>query len=218
MKNLSHKGKFIVLEGLDGSGTSTQLDLLKIWLLEKEHEFGKTHFSQEPTNGPVGSLIRLALSKRLKALDERVMALLFAADRLDHLYCSGDFEQKEGINKMLEKGLNVLSDRYYLSSLAYQSLSVDLEWLKQINKYAIKPDLTIFLHIPVEKSLERRHSSRIHEELYENEKTLTAIAQKYEILIAELKTAGENIVTINGCLSKAAVFEEIKSVVSSIFS
>ena len=183
---MQKRGKFITLEGVDGSGISTQTGLLRSWMEENRAFFGKTYFTKEPTEGPVGGLIRLALAKRLKPLDERVMALLFAADRLDHLYCAGENEQKEGIVNLLNKGFNVVSDRFYLSSFAYQSLQVDLEWVRQINSFSKKPDLIILLQVPVEESAQRRSASRIHEELYENSGSLAAISRNYDKIARHL--------------------------------
>lgn len=212
------RGKFIVLEGIDGSGLSTQACLLQNWLHENEQVFGKTYFTKEPTDGPVGSLIRLALAKRLKPMDERVMALLFAADRIDHLYCKGEDEQREGIAALLQKGYNVVSDRYYLSSYAYQSLACDLEWLQLLNADSIKPDLTILLQVPIQESAQRRDKSRLQEELYEKRDHLLKISRNYEEIAQKLKTSGENIVMINGNRDKNAVFTDITNAVKTLFA
>lgn len=214
---LVKKGKFITLEGVDGSGISTQTSLLQTWMLDNVHIFSKTYFTKEPTTGPVGSLIQLALAKRLKPLDERIMALLFAADRIDHLYCSGEEEQKEGIITLLEKGINVVSDRYYLSSYAYQSSSVDLDWVREINRYSIKPDLTILLKVPVQASTERRNLSRIHEELYEKEDYLARISHNYERTAKALIREGENILILDGNRNKDEVFSDIQRAVATLF-
>lgn len=210
------KGKFIVIEGVDGSGISTQTGMLQSWMSNNEETFGKTHFTKEPTDGPVGSIIRLALAKRLKTLDEKVMALLFAADRLDHLYCQGE-EQKAGIATLLEKGFNVISDRYYLSSFAYQSLAENLDWLRQINRYSQKPDLTVLLQVPVEESAQRRSKSRIHDELYEREDYLSKVSQNYDNIANTLIKEGENIVIVNGFRHKDLVFADIKNAVTQLF-
>jgi len=214
---LTSQGKFVVLEGVDGSGLSTQTGLLRAWLEENQSLFGKTHFTKEPTDGPVGSVIRQALSKRLKPLDEKVMALLFAADRLDHLYCTGTGDQLAGINEMLAQGINVISDRYYLSSFAYQALNLDLDWVREINKFARKPDLIIFLHVPVQESVQRRNKSRFHEELYEKEDYLTRISRNYLAVCAKLQAEGENIVIIDGARDKREVFKDIQQAVLQLF-
>lgn len=211
------KGKFIVLEGVDGSGISTQASLLKNWLEENETLYGRTLFTKEPTDGPVGNIVRLALSKRLNTLDEKVMALLFAADRVDHIYSREDNGQKAGILATLEKGFNVVSDRYYLSSFAYQSRVEDLLWLRQINAYALQPDLTVLLSIPVNESKKRRDKSRFHEELYEREDYLADIRDNYLTVAKKLSAEGHNIVIIDGFRDKAEVFQDIKAAVKNLF-
>lgn len=211
------KGKFIVLEGVDGSGISTQASLLKNWLEENEGVYGRSLFTKEPTDGPVGSIIRLALSKRLNTLDEKVMALLFAADRVDHIYSREDNGQKAGILAALNKGYNVVSDRYYLSSYAYQSRMEDLVWLRQINVHALQPDLTIFLNVPVNESKKRRDKSRFHEELYEREDYLTEIRQNYLNIAQKLRDEGENIVIIDGARDKNKVFKDLIEIIKGLF-
>ncbi len=217
MCNQQKRGKFIVIEGVDGSGISTQTNLLKNWFAENE-SVGKAFFTKEPTEGPVGGVIRLALAKRLKPLDEKVMALLFAADRMDHLCCTQENEQKEGIISLLDKGYNVISDRYYLSSFAYQSVQIDLSWLRQINTFCQKPDLTILLKVPVAESTQRRHKSRIHEELYEREDHLQKISQNYDKIARELQAEGENILVINGSRDQSKIFEDIKTAVLKLIT
>ena len=210
------QGKFIVLEGVDGSGISTQTNLLKNWFAENQY-LGKAYFTKEPTEGPVGGIIRLALAKRLKPMDEKVMALLFAADRIDHLCCTEEHEQKEGIVSLLEKGYTVISDRYYLSSFAYQSVQLDLAWLRQINSFALQPDLTILLKVPIEESAQRRQKSRIHEELYEKNEYLQKISRNYGIIAGKLQAEGHNILVVNGNRTQYEIFENIKTAVLKLF-
>lgn len=215
---LDNLGKFVVIEGVDGSGISTQTALLKDFFKEKEKQYGKTFFTKEPTDGPIGGLIRLALSKRLKPLDEKVMALLFAADRLDHVKRSSSHEQLCGIEEFLQNGVNVISDRYYLSSFAYQSRQVDLQWVKTINSYSIKPDLTILLLIPIDDSIKRRNDSRFQEELYEKEDYLIDIRNNFLEIAQQLKDDGENIVIVDGTQNKEKVFADIIKEIQKLFS
>ena len=212
------KGKFIVLEGIDGSGISTQTLLLQQWMHENEQSFRKTYFTKEPTDGPVGNIIRLALAKRLKPLDERVMALLFAADRLDHLFCSGNDQQKDGLLKLLDNGTNVVSDRYLLSSFAYQSIGVDLDWVREINKFSPMPDLTILLLVSAEKSAQRREKSRIHEELYEHKSCIANIRMQYEKIAQMLRSEGQNILIIDAERERENIFIEIRQAVKNLFA
>ncbi len=139
-------GRFIAVEGLDGAGTSTQTELLAEWLRSKSLEVIVT---KEPTNGPVGNLIRQVLVGDV-GLDPTSLALAFAADRIDHI------ENSAGIRAHLEAGRWVISDRYVLSSLAYQG-SDDLpsDWLREINHYAITPDLTVFIDTSPETCMQR---------------------------------------------------------------
>ena len=138
------EGKFIVLEGIDGSGTTTHAELLGKWL---EVEGYPVVVTEEPSKGKIGAVIR----EKLKEKDSSPMldALLFAADRLDHW--------ETLIKPSLEANKIVISDRYVESSLIYQTVTgLELEWVAEINKYAQKPDLTIILDIDPEIGLERK--------------------------------------------------------------
>ena len=144
------RGLFVVLEGLDGAGTTTQAQAL-VRLLRARGE--RAHCTAEPSSGPIGSQIRMMLAGRLVGYrggpwDRRSLALLFAADRLDHL--AADIEPR------LAAGQHVVCDRYVLSSLAYQSLDNDEDWVAEINRYAPPPDLTFFLRVPAKVALQRR--------------------------------------------------------------
>jgi dTMP kinase len=215
---MANKGKFIVLEGVDGSGISTQTSLLQTWLQNNETDLGKTFFTKEPTDGPVGCVIRQVLAKRIKPLDEKVMALLFAADRMDHLYCSNSEDQKGGIVEKLKMGINVISDRYYMSSLAYQSIEEDMAWLEQINRHILRPDLTILIQVPVEQSVERRSKSRFQEEHYEKEEFLIKVGKNYEKIASELFSNGENVIRINGSRPREEVFSDIQKAILQLFN
>ena len=176
-------GKFIVLEGLDGSGTTTQLKLLEAWLKENEPAFS-CYFTWEPTPGPVGSLLRLALSRRLQQLDEKTMALLYAADRTDHIYKEGIGGQEPGLLQKLKNGSHVISDRYLLSSLAYQGRELGLEATYALNAFAIRPDITIFLDIPPQEAAARLKAGRSYQELYESLPEQQKIREQYFKAIA----------------------------------
>ncbi len=139
-------GRFIAVEGLDGAGTSTQTGLLAEWLRSQSLDVTVT---KEPTNGPIGNLIRQVLAGEA-GLDSTSLALAFAADRIDHI------ESADGIRAQLEAGRWVISDRYVLSSLAYQgSDGLPSDWLREINRYALTPDLTVFIDTSPETCMER---------------------------------------------------------------
>ncbi len=141
---MTKKGVFIIIEGLDGSGKTTQANLLAKKLSESFSVF----FTAEPSHGKTGTYIRescLYEEKRLPAASE---ALLFAADRIEHL--------ENEVKPALAEGKVVICDRYLYSSLAYQgSAGLGTSWIKKINSYALKPDFGIFIDVPPEQVLER---------------------------------------------------------------
>jgi len=154
-------GIFIVLEGIDGAGKSTQAKLLKIWFEEKGYEVVLT---KEPTDTPFGKLIRrLVLTGGKEGIidgakiSHEAEALLFAADRAEHV--------DKLIKPSLESGKVVISDRYFYSSLAYQwARGLDLEWLIDLNRFAIRPDLVLLLDLPVRESMKRIKTRSIRSE------------------------------------------------------
>ncbi len=174
-------GLFIVLEGIDGSGTSTQGQKL-VELLRSQGR--KVHLTCEPSRGPIGQLIRSILEKRLleegevRSFDAPTMALLFAADRMDHI--------TNEVKVQLRSGSIVICDRYLLSSLIYQSLTAEpnslpsqQNWLRQINQGALQPDLTLVLDLKAERAAERRSIRGGVEELYEKSELQRKLAVLY---------------------------------------
>lgn len=158
------EGRLIVLEGVDGAGTTTHTRLLAKNLRERKVP---VHATQEPSNGPVGGLLRQTLTGRMVTgggvgaaagpPQWSTMALMFAADRLDHL--------EHEIAPNLRDGLTVLCDRYDHSSVVYQSTSAGggadaVAWIRAINRFARRPDLTIVLDVPPEVAAERRKIRR----------------------------------------------------------
>ena len=149
------RGRFIVIEGIDGAGTTTQARRLG----ERLREAGrKVHVTAEPSGGAIGALVRQVLSGRLRGrapdgpFDAEALALLFAADRLDHA--------RAEIEPALQAGIDVVSDRYTLSSLAYQSLTTgDARWVDQVNARAPAPDVTILLRVVPAVAFARRRSA-----------------------------------------------------------
>jgi dTMP kinase len=174
------KPLFIVFEGLDGSGTSTQVRLLENALQAKGLKVMPT---SEPSPGPVGNMIRQAFKGRLKFSDEtglfdRQMAYLFAADRFDHLH-----NEFDGVLKKVDEGYFVLSTRYYFSSFAYHCKN-DEDWavVERLNKDFPAPDLLVYLKNPVEESL-RRLSERPSLDSYETKEKLQIVAENYRRII-----------------------------------
>lgn len=174
------QGRFFVVEGIDGSGTTTQAALLAEALRAREHEVVLTH---EPTERAVGTQIRAALQRRLTlpsgepvSLPPASLALLFAADRLDHL--------ANVVEPALGRGAIVVSDRYLLSSLVYQSATdpsgaAALEWLRAINDRARTPDLTIVLDLPAAVAETRRRLRGGPEEIFEQRNLQERLATLY---------------------------------------
>ncbi|TVR88868.1 MAG: dTMP kinase [Saprospirales bacterium] len=194
---MEERGKFIALEGIDGSGKSSQVKALT----HKMKEAGLPVYPTfEPTAGPVGSLIRNIFSGRIEA-DQRTIAGLFVADRLDHL-----LNKTDGIIQKINSGCHVLTDRYFFSSLAYQGAHVDMDWVIQANSQSVKllrPNLHIFLDLKPEKSIERLKSDRRSTDMYEKLETLQKVRQNF--FTAFEKMPGENVVIIDG----ARPFEEV---------
>lgn len=203
------KGKFIVFEGIDGSGKSTQIELLRQKLAEQGQQ---VYITREPSDGPIGVMIRQCLGGRLK-VDEKTMATLFAADRLDHIHNANN-----GLKEKQALGMDILSDRYYLSNYAYQSVGVELDWVKQLNREAAKdmrPDLHIFIDVPVEVALTRIYANRGDVELYENRDRLNHTREMFLQVINELQDE-ENIVVVDGSGSVEEIAQRIWQAVENL--
>lgn len=174
-------GYFLVLEGIDGSGSTTQAHRL----VEHFSALGYTaRFTCEPSSGHVGKLLRAALEKRLPAIsgqgahrfDWGTLALLFAADRLDHLAAE--------VEPALARGEIVVSDRYTLSSFVYQSLTAAadsdaLPWLRALNQRAREPDLCLVLDVPANEAAKRRERRGGAEELFDDLELQRRLAAGY---------------------------------------
>lgn len=161
--NDDHKngGKFIAFEGIDGSGKSTQIEYLTE-KLKKENIYYYT--TMEPTDSPIGSLIHQIMTGRVKT-DNKVIAALFVADRLDHL-----LNDLNGLKAKIDEGITVISDRYYFSSYAYHSVDMPMEWVIQANdqcKQILKPTATVFIDVDPDTAIERIAKNRFHQELFE---------------------------------------------------
>lgn len=166
------KGKFIVLEGIDGSGKSTHAVLLKERL---EQEGYRVFLTCEPTEGEAGRLLRRCLTGEAD-LPEQAIAGLFMTDRIDHI-----LNAETGLLSHLAKGEIVLCDRYYFSSFAYNSLYAPMDWVIAINRIAretLRPDLTVFLDILPESFLSRIES-RGKKERYEKADLLRRVRENY---------------------------------------
>lgn len=197
MKKNPYPGKFMVFEGLDGSGTTTQIELLLEYFKKKK----KVHFTSEPTHYLIGGLIKSWVSHDWQSTPE-CLQLLFTADRAYHL-------DKE-IIPLLKKGVNVICDRYFLSALAYGSLEIkDKKWLFNLNKNFILPDITFLLKVRPAICIKRMRKERFSLTLFEEKGKLKKIWKNYEKFSREFK----NIYIINGEKSIEEVFKEIKKII-----
>lgn len=187
-------GKLIVLEGLDGSGITTQATLLRNFFLSKEKD---AILTKEPSDGLIGGVIKSCLRKEWKT-NSLTLQMLFAADRAHHLSTE--------IEPALKKNKYVICDRYILSSLVFGALNTSLETLKQLNAYFLKPHLTIVVDTNPKICLDRMKKARHHVELFEEEHKLTQIRQN---LIA-LKKYFPETYFIDGNRRPEEVFEDVK--------
>lgn len=195
MKIHSYPGFFIDIEGLDGSGSSTQVKLVARAL---KKEGVKVYTTKEPTKGPIGKLVRQALKGEFNSLPPSSVQLLFAADRGRHL--------NEEIIPKLEKGKTVITDRYAWSSVAFGSVELSQTWLLELNKDFILPDLTIFIEVSPGICLQRIAKERGGVELFEEEEKLERAWDTYHYLATKYPFY---IVTVNGKRSPKKVTEDI---------
>lgn len=192
------RGLFIVLEGIDGSGTTTQAKRLA----EAMRGLGrKVHPTKEPTDGKIGQVLREFLKGQhnLKHINE-TMALLFAADRLVHV--------DQEIMPQLDAGVDVISDRYVMSSWVYQGLSLPDQWIMQLNQFAKLPDLTIVLDLGEEDAERRRVLRGEASEIFETSDQQVRLRKRY-LKLAEAQRAA----IVDGTGEVEVVTERIMSIV-----
>lgn len=192
---------FLVLEGLDGAGTTTQTTRLVRALTERGGEVVQTC---EPTDGPVGRIIRDVLRGDQRAPTVETLPWLFAADRADHL--------SRRVEPALKRGAYVVSDRYYHSSLAYQSLTLPLDQVAALNAFR-SPHITFFIDVPVDVCLERISKRGGELEIYEKRDKLERIAEAYEKVMTLVRSRGETVIRIDGTQSAKDVHADILAVV-----
>jgi dTMP kinase len=184
---------FIVFEGLDGSGTTTQIGILERFFIQNQLSMPPFHITFEPTNGSIGKLLRSGL-KGEEALKAETMALLFAADRNEHIFGSG------GIAERCKRGEFVVCDRYLLSSLVYQGITCGEELPALLNRNFPAPELLIFFDIEPETALDRIESRAAQKEIYENLAFQKEAGARYKTLLPEFASRGVRVETIDGSL------------------
>lgn len=215
--------QFIVLEGIDGAGTTTQSELLLQRFMREAQPAIKT---REPTDGPIGVMIRQMLAMRIalpastpggphRPMTRETLALLFAADRLDHAAAT--------IDPALEQGIHVISDRYMHSSLAYQGdvepveggqeEHVDYTWIQALNSRARVADITFLLELDVETSLQRIETRGAARDIYETREKLERLVRRYDEVMGLVEARGDRVVRLDARDSieslHAKIWEEI---------
>jgi dTMP kinase len=186
--NGNGNGALVVIEGIDGCGKSTQAKLLADWLQARGK---RVLLTAEPTKGRIGLFLREILSGKT-AVDPKTLALLFTADRYEHL-------AKE-IEPALKRNTVVVSERYYHSTICYQAAQgVSWNWLVDLNNFARKPDYTFLLDVPPKQSVRRKTAV----EIFEEEKFLEKVRDNYLKL-------NRNVIKVDGSKKPEKVFEEIK--------
>jgi dTMP kinase len=198
--------RFVVLEGIDGAGTTTQTARLVTALLAQRIA---AHATREPSDGAIGRLLReIIRGQRTAQAHSEVqraaeLALLFAADRLDHL----------GVEVLpcLRGGTWVVSDRYDHSTVAYQSLSsggaTSVAWLRELNRHALRPHLTIVLDVSADVARERRLARAGAKELFDDDLLQRQLAGFYRDI--ERHFPEDRVVHVNADRSADEVFQDV---------
>lgn len=200
---------FIVLEGIDGSGKTTQARLLETRLLENNQPVHRTY---EPTDNKIGRTIRSIIRQEDKVHPE-TLAALFVADRLDHI-----LDDSYGMKAQLAAGKHVISDRYYFSSYAYHSSDMPMDWVIAANSLCaslLKPDIIFFIDVDPGISMQRIANNREQTDLFETKSQLEKIRANY-LEAFNKKKEEEHIVMIDGNQSEAQIHEEIYNIISAM--
>lgn len=200
-KNVS-KGNFIAFEGIDGSGKSTQIRMLDARMKEQGIY---CYTTMEPTDSPIGSLIHQIMMGRIKT-DNKVIAALFVADRLDHL-----LNDVNGIVNKINEGTTVITDRYYFSSYAYHSVDMPMDWVIKANEQSsniLRPTVNVFIDISPDVATERIAKNRFHQELFEKKSRLIKVREKYLEAFDKLKEE-ECIIKVDGNRSEQEIADDI---------
>ena len=200
-------GRFIVFEGIDGAGKSTQVELLKKRL---EAAGRRVSVTAEPTELESGRALRRALSGETPK-SECQMAAMFVIDRIAH-----NVEPETGIRAVTEGGSDLICDRYYYSTLAYQGQTTDYGWVKAMNLECPeikRPDLCIYLDLLPEQSLARIRKRGEAAEIYENMERLTAVRRAFLTVIDDLRENGERIYVVDASRDPETIADEIFDIV-----
>ena len=188
---------FWVLEGLDGAGTTTQLKNLEAYMSGKGLPVFRT---AEPTIYETGKFIRRVLSGEVK-VPQSTVAYLFAADRDNHLN-----NPEYGVKAHLAKGETVISDRYFFSSFAYQSIGFDPDAVMMLNSLFPYPELVLYVDTPVEDCISRIDSRGTDKEIYEKLDYQRLVHENYESFFSRLPE-GCRLIRVDGTLTREEIFE-----------
>jgi dTMP kinase len=188
--------KLIAIEGIDGAGTTTQCQRLAAHF--------DLHATREPSDRPIGKLLRSILKFETDVVDEKAVALLFAADRLDHVGA-------EIIPRLAER--SVITDRYVMSSIVYQSLAIDRAFVADINRFARPADLTVLVDVDVAVAESRREKRGGPEERYDRRAVQERLAAAYRV-----EAAHHGAVIVDGNGSADEVFQRLVPLVQSCLS
>lgn len=195
MEDNLYSGKFIVIEGLNGCGKSTQIELLK--------NFQKVVITKEPTaDSPAGRKAREVLSRKKKAGPAELQKL-FSQDRKHHLH--------NFIIPNLKQGKTVISDRYFLSSFAFGGLDLNMNWLIKLNNKFLLPDLIFILKTSPQECLKRIEARSGETRIFEEEEKMKKIWGNYEILAKKFK----NTHIINGEQPIKKVYKDIVKIINN---
>lgn len=198
-------GKLIIIEGMDGSGTTTQTKMLAHYLGSLGY---KVSSSAEPTNSPIGQEIRKWLKEPIEKEPYllTMLALCFAADRMHHINFS--------LAPALKTHDFVLVDRYVMSSMVYQGLHLPASFVAEINKFALKPDITLLLDTPPKIAYERITIRQGPKDFYESMPMLIKLRDRY-LHFAQLEP--KNIAIIDGSTNPDQVHAHVMSIISNLF-
>ncbi len=206
---MNNKGRLIVLEGIDGAGKTTQAALLEAHLRAQGRQVVRT---AEPTDYPSGRALREALGGAVKK-SECEMATLFVMDRIAH-----NIHPTEGLIALLAAGVDIICDRYYYSTLAYQGHSTDYEWVKAMNLTCpeiTRPDLCVYLDLTPDQSLERIRAGRESVEIYENEETLTRVRNAFFRVFSD-ETITDRVEIVNAYRTPEEIAADIAAAVDAL--
>jgi dTMP kinase len=192
---VTKKGIFICIEGLDGSGKTTHAYRLVQNLQTKGFD---AVYTTEPSEGEIGKFIRSSVLQGKKRLPRVVEALLFAVDRVEHL--------EKDVKPALKEGKIVISDRCVYSSLAYQGAAgLDLEWIEEINRFALPPDLALYIDVPPEVVVKRIRRKKSVMERLETQRRVKQLYMKF--------VDNGKLMAIDGDRKKSEVEQNILTVI-----